>query len=73
MDWNKEQINTYNQIEILELVAIQLQQKSNSFKAYDCVTFRAYKKCYKELILLVTGDFDTYPRNYWRRDIVFQA
>ena len=77
MDWNKEQINTYNLLEVVELGEIQLRWKSNCFTAYACVAFRAYKNAThqekNDLILLVTGDFDAYPGDYLTRDLVCQA
>ena len=77
MDWNKEQINTYNILEVVELGAIQIWRKSNHFPAYARVVFRAYKNAThqekKDLILLVTRDFDAYPGNYLTRHLVCQA
>ena len=77
MDWDEEQINTYNPLEVVELIAIQLRQKSNRFTAYGRVAFRAYKNAThqekKDLIRLVTGDVDAYPGDYVTRDLVSQA
>ena len=43
IDWDKEQINIYNPLEVVELGAIQVWQKFNCFTAYSCIAFRAYK------------------------------